>query len=103
VSNNAEQGARPTIHVVAAALYDSQGRVLIAERPPGKYLSGRWEFPGGKVGENETPEAALIRELKEELGIDVAQRTIDAKARTLGGTGDLGADPVVNPTPMGIP
>lgn len=59
------------ILVVAAALYDSQGRVLIAQRPPGKHLAGRWEFPGGKVAEGETEAAALARELREELGIEV--------------------------------
>jgi 8-oxo-dGTP diphosphatase len=53
------------------ALIDGDGRVLIAKRPEGKALAGLWEFPGGKVGPDETPEAALIRELKEELGIDV--------------------------------
>jgi 8-oxo-dGTP diphosphatase len=57
--------------VVAAALYDQAGRVLIAQRPPGKHMAGRWEFPGGKVGRNETESAALARELREELGVDV--------------------------------
>jgi len=57
--------------VVAVALVDADGRVLLAERPAGKPMAGLWEFPGGKLGEGETPEAALIRELKEELGIDV--------------------------------
>jgi 8-oxo-dGTP diphosphatase len=56
---------------VAVALVDPDGRVLLAERPVGKPMAGLWEFPGGKVCEGETPEAALIRELKEELGIDV--------------------------------
>lgn len=56
--------------VAAAALIDVDGRVLLAERPAGKPLAGLWEFPGGKVQEGETPEAALIRELGEELGID---------------------------------
>jgi 8-oxo-dGTP diphosphatase len=56
--------------VVAAALIDRDGRVLLAERPAGKHLAGTWEFPGGKVEDGETPEVALIRELKEELGID---------------------------------
>lgn len=57
--------------VVACALVDSDGRVLVAARPSGKSMAGLWEFPGGKVEEGETPEAALIRELKEELSIDV--------------------------------
>ena len=61
----------PRIRVVAAALYDSAGRVLIAERPAGKHMAGRWEFPGGKVAPGEGDEAALRRELKEELGIEM--------------------------------
>jgi 8-oxo-dGTP diphosphatase len=59
--------------VVAAALVDVDGRVLIAQRPEGKQLAGLWEFPGGKLQEGERPEIALIRELKEELGIDVEE------------------------------
>ena len=55
--------------VVAAALIDADGRVLLQQRPPGKAMAGLWEFPGGKVEAGETPEAALIRELEEELGI----------------------------------
>ena len=57
--------------VAAVALIDPDGRVLLAQRPEGKHLAGLWEFPGGKVHPGETPEAALIRELDEELGIDV--------------------------------
>jgi 8-oxo-dGTP diphosphatase len=56
--------------VAAVALIDVDGRVLIAQRPEGKAMAGLWEFPGGKVETGETPEAALIRELHEELGID---------------------------------
>ena len=56
--------------VSAVALIDADGRVLLAQRPEGKSMAGLWEFPGGKVEPGETPEAALIRELKEELGID---------------------------------
>jgi 8-oxo-dGTP diphosphatase len=63
---------RPIVLVAAVALIDTDGRVLIARRPEGKALAGLWEFPGGKLAEGETPEAALIRELKEELGIDVS-------------------------------
>jgi 8-oxo-dGTP diphosphatase len=59
--------------VVAAALVDSDGRVLIAQRPEGKQLAEQWEFPGGKVEPGETPETALIRELEEELGIVVKE------------------------------
>jgi 8-oxo-dGTP diphosphatase len=57
--------------VVAAALIDSDGRLLVQQRPAGKAMAGLWEFPGGKVEPDELPEAALIRELREELGIDV--------------------------------
>lgn len=64
---------RPMVLVVAAALIDSANRVLIAERPAGKSMAGLWEFPGGKVGSGETPEKALIRELFEELSIDVCE------------------------------
>lgn len=67
--------SRPFDLVVAAALYDQAGRVLIAQRPAGKHMAGRWEFPGGKVGRNETEFAALARELREELGVDVAAAT----------------------------
>jgi 8-oxo-dGTP diphosphatase len=64
---------KPLVLVVAAALVDTDGRVLIAQRPEGKQLAGLWEFPGGKIEPGETPEAALIRELKEELGIEVSK------------------------------
>ncbi len=64
---------RPVVLVVAVALIDTDGRVLLAQRPEGKSMAGLWEFPGGKVHEGETPETALIRELKEELGIDVTE------------------------------
>ena len=61
-----------TVLVSAVALVDVDGRVLLAQRPEGKSMAGMWEFPGGKVEEGEIPEAALIRECKEELGIDVS-------------------------------
>jgi 8-oxo-dGTP diphosphatase len=63
----------PIVLVVACALVDVDGRVLITRRPEGKPLAGLWEFPGGKLEEGERPEEALIRELREELGIDVAE------------------------------
>src|SRR6478735_6362569 len=63
--------AKRLLLVAAAALIDADGRVLICQRPEGKQLAGLWEFPGGKVEEGETPEACLIRELEEELGIAV--------------------------------
>jgi 8-oxo-dGTP diphosphatase len=62
--------------VAACALVDPDGRVLLARRPPGKPLAGLWEFPGGKVEPGETPEAALIRELKEELDIEVPAKCL---------------------------
>ncbi len=65
--------AKPIILVAAAALIDVDNRVLIAERPAGKSMAGLWEFPGGKVAPGETPEQALLRELKEELGIEVCE------------------------------
>lgn len=62
-----------TVLVAAVALIDAEGRVLLAQRPEGKSMAGLWEFPGGKVEPGETPEAALIRELREELGIETWQ------------------------------
>lgn len=72
---------KPTIRVVAAALFDSLGRVLIAQRPPGKPMAGRWEFPGGKIHSGESEHAALERELREELGVDVirAERLLELR------------------------
>jgi 8-oxo-dGTP diphosphatase len=60
----------PTLIVVAAALVDSDRRVLLQQRAAGRQMAGLWEFPGGKLEEGELPEAALVRELREELGID---------------------------------
>ena len=65
--------AKPLLLVAACALVDVDGRVLMCQRPEGKSLAGLWEFPGGKLEPGETPEACLIRELHEELGIRVTQ------------------------------
>ncbi len=70
ISRETEPGLR-LVWVSAVALIDGDGRVLLAQRPPGKKMAGLWEFPGGKIEEGESPERALIRELKEELGIDI--------------------------------
>ena len=67
---------RPVLLVAAVALVDGDGRVLIAQRPEGKPMAGLWEFPGGKVVPGETPEEALIRELSEELDIDVTENCL---------------------------
>ena len=66
-----------TLLVVAAALVNSNNEVLIAQRPEGKRLAGKWEFPGGKVEADESPEAALVRELHEELGIVVEAENLE--------------------------
>ena len=63
--------------VAACALVDTDGRVLLAERPAGKSMAGLWEFPGGKIEAGERPEETLIRELKEELGIDVREPCLE--------------------------
>ncbi|MEP0314692.1 MAG: (deoxy)nucleoside triphosphate pyrophosphohydrolase [Hyphomonas sp.] len=62
--------------VVAAALYDAKGRILLAQRPAGKPMAGLWEFPGGKIESGETPERALVRELHEELSIMVDETSL---------------------------
>ena len=64
---------RPDAHVVAGALFDSEGRLLLAERPPGKHMAGGWEFPGGKREANEERLETLTRELREEIGIEVVE------------------------------
>lgn len=68
--NERAPGAKPVVFVVAVALIDVDGRILLAQRPLGKKMAGLWEFPGGKVQTGEMPEAALVRELREELDID---------------------------------
>jgi 8-oxo-dGTP diphosphatase len=76
LTRGAEVENIPTMIVVAAALVDAEGRVLLQQRPEGRAMAGLWEFPGGKVEEGELPEAALARELEEELGIAVAARDV---------------------------
>ncbi len=71
-----DNSSRRLLLVVAAALLDGRGRVLIAQRPADKTLGGLWEFPGGKVEPGEGPEAALARELKEELGVQVEREAM---------------------------
>ncbi|MEJ2117628.1 MAG: (deoxy)nucleoside triphosphate pyrophosphohydrolase [Alphaproteobacteria bacterium] len=68
--------ANPTVIVVACALTDTDGRVLLSRRPEGKRNGGLWEFPGGKMEPGETPEAAIIREIREELGISLRDKCL---------------------------
>ena len=68
---------KPVLLVAAAALFDDEGRILLAQRPVGKQLAGLWEFPGGKLEPGETPEAALVRELEEELSIRVNESVLE--------------------------
>jgi len=93
---------KPRLRVVAAAMFDGAGRVLIAQRPVGKHMAGWWEFPGGKVAQGESDAQALVRELREELGVETRveseimmlsheypDRTVDLvlwRATLLGGT-----------------
>jgi 8-oxo-dGTP diphosphatase len=67
---------RPLLLVAACALIDTDGRVLIAERPAGKAMAGLWEFPGGKVEQGESPEATLLREFREELAVELCARCL---------------------------
>lgn len=76
MSHDPIQG-RPLVLVSAAALIDGEGRVLIAQRPAEKTLGGLWEFPGGKIEPGESPETALIRELKEELDVSVSAADLE--------------------------
>ena len=90
--------------VSAVALIDSDGRVLLAQRPEGKSMAGLWEFPGGKVEAGESPEAALIRELKEELGIDFLLYGLLAEifGRETGFNKGMGGSMHVFFTPFGV-
>jgi len=74
--------------VVAVALVDGEGRVLLQQRPPGRHMEGLWEFPGGKIDAGELPEAALIRELREELGIETEAACLAPATFASAGLGD---------------
>jgi 8-oxo-dGTP diphosphatase len=88
MTNSAEDGAEmDLLPVVAVALIDARGRVLIAQRPPDKEHAGLWEFPGGKVEPGESPEAALVRELREELGVTVAPEMLEPLTFSSAGRG----------------
>lgn len=78
-----------TVVVAACAMIDSDGRILLARRPEGRSMAGLWEFPGGKLEPGETPEQALIRELREELGVDVSQACLAPFAFASHGYGDF--------------
>jgi 8-oxo-dGTP diphosphatase len=69
-------GSKPVINVVACALLDADQRILLAKRPAGKPMAGLWEFPGGKIEPGETPEQAIVRELREELGVEPCERCL---------------------------
>ena len=85
------EAGRPLLLVAACALVDGDGRVLVAERPPGKPMEGHLEFPGGKLLPGEAPEACLIRELKEELGVDT--RELWPLGRVVADSGQLAGVP----------
>jgi 8-oxo-dGTP diphosphatase len=72
-AERAEDGALPVVLVAAVAMVDVDNRVLLQQRPEGKSMAGLWELPGGKLMAGESPEAALVRELNEELGIDITR------------------------------
>jgi 8-oxo-dGTP diphosphatase len=76
-TTEADKAPRRVLFVSAAVLIDGQGRVLLASRPPGTSMAGLWEFPGGKMRPGETPEAALVRELAEELALEVSQGDLE--------------------------
>lgn len=80
----------PLLLVAAVGMVDADGRVLLARRPEGKAMAGLWEFPGGKVHDGETPEAALVRELREELGVDITESCLAPFAFASHPYGDLG-------------